>query len=357
MGHLSPEGRFVHLFFNGRYWGLYILHERIDTSFAQEHLGGKKRSFDIIGSKGMLADGSRENWDQIQNMLENTPISPTTYLECLEGIDVTNFIDYMILRIWSGDIDWIRDDGQLSRKHGTNKNWFALRKTRGSQPDEGWKFFVWDAELSMGKSYRSSRHLDFDLSELDAPNSPGRLYDRLRQNPEFRLLFGDRWHKHFHSGGSMSVTRCQQRWTSLKHSINNAILAESLRWGNATRNQPYTRDKEWLSEVTWVHDRFIPERQAIVKRQLQKQGFIPTIAAPKIISSSTTITIAASNHAAYYTLDGSDPRISGGNLNESAIEVLAEETIVPGDNILIKARCRSASGEWSSLTERRLTLN
>src|SRR5206468_2322157 len=42
MGRLNPHGRFVHLYFNGAYWGLYHLRERWDAAMHQSYLGGAR---------------------------------------------------------------------------------------------------------------------------------------------------------------------------------------------------------------------------------------------------------------------------------------------------------------------------
>ena len=44
----APHGKYVHLYLNGMYWGLYNLHERPDDSFADEYYGGDKDDYDVI---------------------------------------------------------------------------------------------------------------------------------------------------------------------------------------------------------------------------------------------------------------------------------------------------------------------
>src|SRR6185369_12726991 len=48
MGHPSSRGRFVHLYLNGRYWGLYNLIERLDEDFMSGHLGGRDEDWDVL---------------------------------------------------------------------------------------------------------------------------------------------------------------------------------------------------------------------------------------------------------------------------------------------------------------------
>ena len=48
MGGQSPHGRYVHLYLNGLYWGMYYLHERPDDTFAESYLGGDKDDYDVL---------------------------------------------------------------------------------------------------------------------------------------------------------------------------------------------------------------------------------------------------------------------------------------------------------------------
>ena len=42
MGLLSPYGKFVQVFVNGEYWGMYNLHERADAAYFASHEGGAR---------------------------------------------------------------------------------------------------------------------------------------------------------------------------------------------------------------------------------------------------------------------------------------------------------------------------
>jgi hypothetical protein len=52
----SPHGRWMHLYINGLYWGLFNVVERPNASFASEHLGGDANDWDTF-NEGRLRDG------------------------------------------------------------------------------------------------------------------------------------------------------------------------------------------------------------------------------------------------------------------------------------------------------------
>lgn len=57
MGHPSGNARYMHLFLNGLYWGLYAASERMDKEFAENYLGGDEDDYDVIKDYTEVADG------------------------------------------------------------------------------------------------------------------------------------------------------------------------------------------------------------------------------------------------------------------------------------------------------------
>ena len=47
-GGFAPHGRYVHLYLNGLYWGMYYLHERPDKTFNADYQGGDKDTWNVI---------------------------------------------------------------------------------------------------------------------------------------------------------------------------------------------------------------------------------------------------------------------------------------------------------------------
>ena len=47
LGWTAPRGRFVHLYLNGLYWGIYNLSEEPTAAFAADHMGGREEDYDV----------------------------------------------------------------------------------------------------------------------------------------------------------------------------------------------------------------------------------------------------------------------------------------------------------------------
>jgi len=139
-----------------------------------------------------------------------------------------------------------------------------------------------------------------------------------------------------------------------------AIIAESARWGDSQRAVPYTKD-DWEAEINDIYSRFFPYRTDITLDQLIEAGLYPTIDPPSvkknnvildrevyIVSENTQISLLSPKGQIFYTLDGTDPRMIGGNFNKSAIEIKSKGKIDFQGSAFIKARVYYG-GEWSAL--------
>lgn len=347
IGLLSPVGKYVNLFINGRYWGFYDLHERANAAFMEAHLGGDEGDYDVVHHPTFvdetytIVDGEGTAWEELQALAESGLVTSDAYASAQRYLDIDQFCDHMIVRIWSGDFDWcgpvFLPDEEDAVNVFSSKNWYAGRRSRNGGANEPFHFWVWDAEMSMGLHllrnlgfqwvFEDQRVVDFDLSRVSDPGSPCAVYDSLRQNSAFRLRFADRLQKLFFHGGALAVSRSRGRLEAMAEEIEQAVLAESARWGDEGGLQ-LTRDDHWESEIEWLLESFIPRRGPIVLAQLQSVGLYPPVAAPVLsrhggeVDAGYLLTMSPPvDGKLYYTTDGTDPYLPA--VVETA-EIIAE---------------------------------
>ena len=354
MGHETINTEFMHVYLNGTYWGLYNVVERPDAAFAAEHFGGDEDEWDSINHNG-VEDGNDEAWNTLLELVKDS--SPEGFLR-LQGIDpanpaaesyldVDNFIDYVIGNIYTANTDW------------PHKNWYAARR-RGPE-SEGFRFFSWDAELSVNLSNWS--RLTTNHTRLCGSPNANRcedlylIFDPLRNNPEFRLRFADRIHKHFFNDGVLFVDPDRPAWDpehpernrpaemyrEVNEQIRDALVAESARWGDAIRSDqqaPYKPDVEWQTELNDQLKEYFPQRNQIVLDQLRSprpnsdgnaDPFYPSVVAPAFdinnqyqhggqVQPGDLLTMKQQNGGTvYYTTNGTDPRLPSGAISPEAI--------------------------------------
>ncbi|HXC50993.1 MAG TPA: chitobiase/beta-hexosaminidase C-terminal domain-containing protein [Candidatus Limnocylindrales bacterium] len=336
MGQVASHGIFAHIYINGLYWGLYNVVEQPEAEFAMSYFGGNEDEWDVLEPVD-TDDGTRDAWKTAQDLATSGLETPAAYDAIRQYVDVTNLADYMITNIHAGTLDW------------DASNWYAGRRRL---PGEGFRFFGWDAEQSMEVIHANR----VDVHNVGMPSA---IYAALRANAEFRVLFGDRLHKHFFNGGALTPAAAVDRYMKRAAEIDHAIVDESARWGDARRPlDPYDREADWLPEVEWLRLSYFPQRSAIVLDQFRAVGLYPSVVAPTFsqhggpLSPSTPVVISAPAGTIYYTVDGSDPRLEGGAVAPSAIVYAAPVAL--SSPTTLRARALDG-GTWSALNEAAFT--
>ncbi|MEE8451635.1 MAG: lamin tail domain-containing protein, partial [Thermoguttaceae bacterium] len=364
MGQVESHGTFLHVYINGIYWGVYNAVERPDASFAASYFGGNKDRWDVINSEGSVVSGTDDAWNTMLAIAEEVASAPseaarTAAYHRVQGLDadgtdnpelpsyldVDNLIDYLIVNFYVGSQDWPINNYYVARRQGPEST--------------GFKFFLWDTEWS----------LDFLTSTLQADRTSveegvAEPYAKLRASEEFRLRFADRVERHFSEGGAFyvgpnaagSTTNAPATlYASITARIEDALVAESARWGDQHREIPYTRDAEWQSQRDSLLTNYFPNRSAIVLDQFRDAGLLPRLDAPKTnhpggeVTEGFRLSLDTPKGAIYYTLDGSDPRETGGSVAARA-QVFNGTPIRLDTSVTLKARTR-LDGEWSALLE------
>jgi hypothetical protein len=349
MGQPGSRVRYFHLYLNGQYWGLFNLDERTEADFAETYLGGDSSEWDVVKSEPTAnftvgaTDGNLAAWQDLWNKGKTHRAAPTNanYFRLMgraaDGVtptadpvllDPDNLIDYLLLTFWTGNLD-----GATSDFLGNDRanNWFGSRR-RDNNPGQGFRFFAHDFEHTFFNEnedrtgpFNSPNEDDFTFS------NPLFLHQDLAANAEYRMRWADRVHKHLFNGGALTPTRWNNRINGSAGIVDQAIIAESARWGDAKSTSPKTRQ-------TWINAQnnllgYLSPRAPVVLAQLRTDGLYPAIDAPVVTpfggyqASGVEIAIAAPpDSTLHYMADGSDPRAIGGALKPSALTYTASTT-------------------------------
>ncbi len=350
MGGITAHGRFVHLYINGLYWGLYNLTERPDADFMESYLENSPNGFDIInfhrGTGPSALEGDLTAWNTLINLAGQGVSTPAAYDTIQQYLDIESFIDYMIMEIFIGNWDW------------QDNNVYAGRKREAGA---GFYFFCWDTEEAV-------RGVNDNLTGANVGNTCAYIYDQLRANPEFRLRFADHLRRHLFNQGALTPQACDARWMYWAERLDRPMVAESARWGDRMRpDLPFTRDADWLPEQRRIRFQYftVPaggqNRTQVVLGQFRTAGLYPSVEAPDFNQYGGVIlpgfklamTSKTAGGKIYYTTDGTDPRVpqtvtQSAGLSPTAIEYTGLVPLSATQKIC--ARTFSA-GTWSALTE------
>ncbi len=348
LGQPAAHGCWVHLYLNGLYWGVYNPTERPDADFLASYLGGNAGDYDVVKNHEEIIEGDNAAYRSLLAAVQRNPGSfGAGYLDfsgradyfAIQGLnpqgqphsqnasllETVNLADYIIHNVYSAATDW-------------PGNFYMGRDRTGASG--GFRFFSWDNEHGLKHEVGINRTLPHSR---DA-DSPTKFHHPLRSSPEYRLLFADRLQRAFFNGGPLAVdpaypnwdpthperNRPAALWMQITGEIEEALVAESARWGDYRRAIPYTVAREFTSLRQQLLQNWFPLRSAIVVDQFRQQDLYPDLEAPVFsrpggwVSAGTPISLR-SRHAAgifvpnggviYFTVNGPDPRRWDGSLD------------------------------------------
>jgi len=343
MGAHAIAGNFMHIYINGVYWGLFNPTERPDEEFMQSYFGGADADYDVIKTGVSLVSGDLNAWNEMFNIVRGdgpngSLANDAAYDDLKQYLDIDDFIDYMLVNFYGGNHDW------------PHNNWYVARNREAGEP---FRFIEWDAENYLF-------NVNSDRTGVSNSNTAGEIYDRLRQNDEFNLRFADRVQQHMFNNGALTVAESLSRFQNIVDTIRPALNAESARWGDELQEPAHNTIDDFDAVVDEKLNSYFPARTDIVLGQLKTARLYPVTGAPTFsqhgghVASGFNLNLSAADGLLYYTLDGSDPRESGGTLSANAIQYSGAPIEITS-GLTVRARALNG-GDWSALSEAAFSL-
>jgi hypothetical protein len=220
-------------------------------------------------------------------------------------MDVTATIDHHLMNVWTFNVDGLR----------LSAFW---HKDRGGKVAAGptWDFdrslFSTDGRDSNPTVWRSTSG-DLGTDYFNGATDSRRWWHYLFRDPDFYQQYIDRWQEL--RQGAFSATNVNTLLDTLNGQIpSDAVSRDLSRWGMTKRSwtSPFTRVKYTgqAAEIQRIKD-FLQQRANFFDTQWV--GPLTASVAPGRVPVGTTVALSGPVGATlYYTLDGSDPRPSGG---------------------------------------------
>lgn len=247
-GQSTVKGRFVELFLNNKYHGLYILSEKIDRKLLSFN---KKASFLFKGynhkKEGLekfKMEYPKDNpwnmaavanaWDELDNYLKFITESSDDefYGEIENTVDIENLINYQLLLHITAASDNIL------------KNFYLGKDKNGK-----FQYFPWDLDSSLGRSWTSMKKNPYEWFELVETV-------RLLNRQQYKDLIKERWFalRQDRFSYSQLVARITAYYELL--SSSGAYRRNEVRWpinSDYCDNDKATDDVEYLKQ--WLLQR------------------------------------------------------------------------------------------------------
>ena len=320
MSDIGSHGTYAHVYFNGNYWGPYDICERPDASFGAAYGGDKEDDWFSTnhgierGDTHLRGDSTR--FDRlVQLAVQKDLEDPVKYAEFAGLVDLERFSDYVMLYWYAGVSD------------GIDNNWYALQRTR---PEGPLTFFMWDTSACFreglggvgppGNNGAWVPPFFFEGTGTYAVTTIVRTWQALAQNPDFRLLFADRIYKQCFHGGPLSEDQSRERWRAITDFIEEAMIGEEARWGKGE----FLRDRDWRRSVEAVDLRMSDNVSRFTTALEERDLYVHP---PELsqhggaILPGAALEVSGFRLPVYYTLDGTDPRLTGGEVHPAATEL------------------------------------
>lgn len=268
----AVASRFVEVFLNGRYRGVYLLMERVDrdllgltpwrsndtrhaciykaedhaANFSQPGHGGYEQREPDPVTRG-------EYWrplDNLNEFISRSPqpdfFHPTTGIA--SRIDLANAIDFHLLVLFTCNID------------GITKNFLIARDApNDARPQPRFNFVPWDYDGTFGRDWNAAR-----------VNDPrwlsNHLFDRLLGHPLYRQQMLTRWQAL--RTGPFATTTVHAAIDANARALGEAAQRNARRWTSANNFYP---DEATFEEDIALMKRWVQERGEWLDAELQRR--------------------------------------------------------------------------------------
>lgn len=387
LGEPYTRSRYYHLYLNGQYWGLYQSQERSEAAYGAQYFGGTAEEYDVLKSTGTYngfwdleaTDGNLDAWRQLWDLCNTIADTPdeaqrrALYLQA-QGLDpdgrrnpafpvlldVDNLIHYLLVIFYTGN-----QDAPVTLDKRNVNNFYGVRNRQG---DAGFVFFAHDSEWTL-LDVNDNVTGPFPAGHTFIESNPQWLHQQLMHVENYRLRFADLVHRHFGPGGVFTPERTSALFQQRAAEIEQAIVAESARWGDAQREPPFTK-LDWQNHINFLLNTYFPARSAVVLNQLRNTRRFVTWRSPEQSTTQTTplypnvspptfnqaggtvaegfrLQLSGPDGMVYYTLDGSDPRALDGSPAPTA-QVYDGQPIALTRRTTVQARVLDG-GTWSAM--------
>ncbi len=237
--------RLVVVYINGEYWGIQKLQERFDKYYFLDHFNIPKNKLDFLEDNMSVIEGNNKQYVSLIKYLKKYSLkNKKQYKYITERIEISNYIDFIILQTYFNNIDW---------PGSNNKFW---------QKNEKWRWVLHD----MDKTFRIDNKNIFkyisskkQINEMNPPWST-LLFRKLSQNPEFRTKFLNRYMELLNTilRPNNIIAEIDRLQSKLDYEISNHIK----RWVFPVNK------KKWLQRFENMRI-FSRQRPLVIKQQLK----------------------------------------------------------------------------------------
>lgn len=236
------------VYFNGQYWGIHNIRERMNTTYVDQHFNLSSTAAlsnydmsenDVALFKNLAGDSIA--WFQFKGELQRSSRrfdTDTAFAWMEQHIDIDNFTDYVLLNVFADNTDWPSNN---------------VRRFKERRVDAKWKWICYDLDFSFGLltsgGFNTSDATQNALQRALNPPFPGYstalILQKCFENAKYRQKFANRMADFLNT--TFTTARVQGRIESFKNLYAPEMEKHRARWG--TPFQP-----QWLINIQKISD-------------------------------------------------------------------------------------------------------
>jgi len=217
----------VVVFINGSYWGIHNLRERYDKHYFKNF---HKKDLDEIdymetASEFITKEGNIDDYEFMNKAILTLDLSEDENFQfVVNQIDINNYIDYHISKVYSGVNDWIGNNERLWRTHEVGAKWRWV----GNDYDDGFRGIEKD-------SYEQATREDW--VGWPTPEWSTRLFRKLMTNNIFVEMYRSKLK--FHLENTFNSEKINSKIDSLTNIYRPEMPRQIERWNYPSSMQAW----------------------------------------------------------------------------------------------------------------------
>ena len=252
------------VYFNGKYWGIHNVRERMKTAFVEQHFNLAPTDYDLIENEFKTVNGDSTVWLTFLKYLNSglNFADNANFDQLKQKINYQNYLDYNAHNIYIDNEDWPSNNNRrfLGRAAGSKWQWLNF------DHDFSFGLFQLTGGFNTGDATPNAlrRMIDPTFSSRLTPNWATVLFKKLMQHQQFRYDYVNRTADMMNT--IFSPSRLNARLDVFKNEYAPEIAKHATRWGNPnatiweqniqkTRNFSNNRPAEMRKHV----DEFVQE--------------------------------------------------------------------------------------------------
>jgi len=254
------------LYVNGNYWGICNIRESINDNYLEIKYGVALDNIEIITSFSNLNLSNLKLLplgdpllthpfvEMVSYLFENSPADEEVYQNVCKQMDIGNFIDYMILETFFGNMDWPDANARVYRM-GEQTEMMSQKNVEA----EKWRWLVIDLDQAMLDQSLSANM--FEILKNDYADNPITIiFFALLENPEFMEMFLSRYDLIIRD--FLNTEKMLQYIEDFEGRYRSEMVRHIARWRIPLFLQTWQKEVDQLKV-------FARKRQAIVLEQLK----------------------------------------------------------------------------------------